>query len=567
MTKNIIKFAFLLISLVAVVACNDNNDAVIGFNLDKTEINIGPEGGKEIIYVETEESWVATTNVPWITISPANGIGTTGCEILIDSSLTNDMRPATIRFTPSVSQVSSIDVKQFGFSKQILVKDSVVTVESSAKLDDRFFEAEITSNVQFDVEFDFLGNQEWISTQVPEIELDRGARPRTTKLRFDWKMNTVPEERVAEVKLIPVNKDDILDAPAIISVLQKPAVKIEDNRTGDSLALVVINERLNCWSDVWDTGENLQYWQGVKLWEPTDTFTKSHPEAIGRVRSVEYFLIDTEESIPAEIKHLKYLESLSISSNINTMLLNIELGPEICDLEYLKSLRLFSYGLVSLPDELAKLKNLEVLSLDANNFAEIPAVLTPNNFPNLKSLSFVGSRRWTISDLRKKDDSKYEDGIGLNFNTDKDDALRRLLLWDNLEELALSNCYIEGSIPDFTVGEDGVKPYTDEDVKAWGGDTIKYLAENKVPKILPKCVSLRLNLNYFTGELPQWMLYHPYLLEWIPELLIFNQNEKGINSDGKVVGFDNVPPSFEYYYTAFPDMREKYELKDEFTNE
>lgn len=565
MTNKIINIVLSFAVSVVLAACNDDDSRIDGFSVDRQVLTVGAEGGKEIILVETEESWVATASAPWITVSPANGIGTTGCEIFIDSSLVNDVRTASIRFTPSLHPATTVTINQVGFDKVISMEDSVITIESSANLDNRFFETEVTTNVQFKVEFDFLGGAEWLTTDIPEIALDRGARPRTVKLRFDWKMNTVPEKRVAEIRFVPVNADDELKSPAVISVFQKPAVKIEDNRAGDSLALVVINERLNCWSDAWDTSENMQYWTGVKLWESTDESLPC-PEAVGRVRSVEYFLLDTKESIPAEIRHLKYLEKLDISSNINTMLLSIDLGPEICDLEYLKQLRLFSYGLVSLPKEFVKLGNtLEVLDLSSNNFNSIPEILTPENFPVLKSLDFVASRRWTTSDLRKKDN--YENGIGLYINTEKDNSLRKLLLWEGLEELALSNCYIEGSIPDFVVGEEGVVAYTQADVDAWGGDTIQYLADNAVPKILPNCTSLRLNLNFLTGSLPVWLLYHPRLLEWIPELLVFNQYEQGINSAGLPVRFDNEPKTFDYYYDVFPGMREKYELKDEVTYE
>ena len=147
-----------------------------------------------------------------------------------------------------------------------------------------------------------------------------------------------------------------------------------------------------------------------KLWEKTDTALPC-PEAVGRVRSVAYAYIDTEESLPSEIKHLKYLESFSVSTNINTMLLSLDLGTDICGLEHLKHLTMFSYGLVSLPEEFKNLKNLVSLDLSANNFAEIPSILTPENFPNLKSLNLIGNRRWTIKDLRDRD--RYDDGIGL----------------------------------------------------------------------------------------------------------------------------------------------------------
>ena len=573
MTKNIVKIIFSFMVAI-MVACTDNSgDAAIGFSLGEYENNaleMSAIGGKETILVEANESWIATTNVPWITISPANGIGTIPCEVIVDSSLINGQRNAQIRFKPSISPEKVVAVKQYGFEKIIDPKEPVIKIESSAKKDERFFETEITSNIKFDIVFEYLADEEdvdgitetveWLSCDKKQVAEGETARPHSVKLRFDWRMNTVPKERKANIKFVPANEGDELETPSLISVIQKPAVKIEDNRAGDSIALVVINERLGCWSGAWDTSENLQYWPGVKLWEKTDT-ALPHFEAIGRVRSVSYAYIDTKESLPAEIKHLKYLESFSVATNINEDLLSIDLGPEICGLEHLKHLSMFSYGLVSLPDEFKNLRNLVSLDLSANNFTEIPSVLTPENFPNLKSLNLVNNRRKNIKDLRDRD--KYEDGIGLYFNTGTDNSLRRLLLWENLEELALSNCYIEGSIPDFVVGEDGVEAYTQADVDAWGGDTIQYLADTEMPKILPNCTSLKLNLNFFTGKLPDWLRYHPHLLEWIPEILIYNQYEKGVNSAGESVGFDNIEPTFEYYYNVFPGMREKYELKEE----
>lgn len=579
MTRNIVKIALSLVAAVVAVACTDKDgDTVVGFSLgvyEKQPIEMTAVGGKEIVFVETNESWVATTNVPWITISPANGIGKMACEVFVDSALYNETRDAQIRFKPNVSGEKSVSVKQYGFEKVIVPKDTVITIESSANKADRYFETEITSNVNFKVEFDYNSGEEgveevtnvvqWLSCEQKQVEKGETARPRSVKLRFDWRMNTVPMEREAKIKFVPVNEEDKLVSSSMISIIQKPAVKIEDNRAGDSIALLVIYERLNCWSGVWDTSENLQYWPGVKLWETTD---KELPEAaaVGRVRSVSYAYLQTEESLPEEVKHLKYLESFSVATNANKDLWSIDLGPEICELQYLKNLQIYSYGLVSLPAEFTKLKNLEVLNLSSNNFTEIPEILTPENFPNLKSLNLNNTRTTqSIKDLRDKD--KKEGGIGLYFNTANDNSLRRLLLWENLEELNLSNCYIEGSIPDFTVGEDGVRAYTQADVDTWGRDTIQYLADNNMPRILPNCTSLRLNLNFFTGKLPDWLRYHPYLMEWIPEILIFNQYEKGINSEGKAVGFDNVESTFDYYYKAFPKMRGKYELKEDVSYE
>ena len=566
MMDRLYKIALGLIVCVSFVACNDEEKGA-SFSLDKSEITFGAEGGADVVLVESNDSWTVSVSEPWLSVTPASGTGNAACHVVVDSSLVSEVRSASVRFTPAAMPAVAVTVKQMGYGKMIAPEKSEIWVESSAKMEERYFETNVTTNVKFNVEIDHHGADEWLTAESVSVELDKGARPRTAKLRFDWKMNTVPEQRVAEIKLIPEGEGAELVEPAVISVYQKPALKIEDNRAGDSIALVVIYERMNCWSDAWDTSENLQYWAGVDLWEASDKDLPA-PEAIGRVRAVQYSFLNTKETVPSEIRHLKYLESLAISSNVNTMLLNIDLGSEICELEHLKYLTLFSYGLVSLPDDFVKLgKSLVALDLSANNFASIPAMLTQENFPKLKSLSFVASRRWQTTDLRKKSEYESKDGLGLHVNVTTDNAFRRLLLWENLEELAFSNCYLEGELPDFKVGEEGVVAYTQKDVDAWGGDTIQYLADNALPKILPNCTMLRLNLNFLNGNLPEWLLYHPHFMDWAPDLLIFNQQEKGVNSAGEAVRFDNEPKTFDYYYDVFPGTREKYELKDEITEE
>ena len=566
MMDRLYKIALGLIVCVSFVACNDEEKGA-SFSLDKSEITFGAEGGADVVLVESNDSWTVSVSEPWLSVTPASGTGNAACHVVVDSSLVSEVRSASVRFTPAAMPAVAVTVKQMGYGKMIAPEKSEIWVESSAKMEERYFETNVTTNVKFNVEIDHLGADEWLTAESVSVELDKGARPRTAKLRFDWKMNTVPEQRVAEIKLIPEGEGAELVEPAVISVYQKPALKIEDNRAGDSIALVVIYERMNCWSDAWDTSENLQYWEGVDLWEASDKDLPA-PEAVGRVRAVQYSFLNTKETVPSEIRHLKYLESLAISSNVNTMLLNIDLGSDICELEHLKYLTLFSYGLVSLPDDFVKLgKSLVALDLSANNFASIPAMLTQDNFPKLKSLSFVASRRWQTTDLRKKSEYESKDGLGLHVNVTTDNAFRRLLLWENLEELAFSNCYLEGELPDFKVGEEGVVAYTQKDVDAWGGDTIQYLADNALPKILPNCTMLRLNLNFLNGNLPEWLLYHPHFMDWAPDLLIFNQQEKGVNSAGEAVRFDNEPKTFDYYYDVFPGTREKYELKDEITEE
>ena len=561
--KKLFQFPILL-SMLLFAAC-DENTLMPSFEIDKASVSIGAEGGIEYLQVTSATEWVAVSDKPWISISPANGIGSTKCRIIVDSTLESSIRTATLRFSAMGETPIAIPVAQSGFAKQILIKEPELTIASSTNnMADRYFEATVTANVPFGVQVEYPDATlaEWITPKAFEFELDRGSRPRTTTLRFDWKINTEFAQRTARIHLYPLDAADVLADSAIITITQEAAPTITDDRAGDSLALITITERLQLLSP-WEVSENMQYWPNITLWESTDeeiTSGEIPRDAIGRVRSANIMMCYTKESIPQEIRYLKYIETLNIYSNVNTMLLSIDLGSEVCELEYLKHLQIGAFGLVSLPDDFVKLGDkLESLDLNSNNFNEVPAILTKENFPRLKSLNLLACRRWSVYDLSKKD--TYEDGIGLHFNANENDALRRLLLWDTLEELRLSNNYIEGQIPDFTVGQDGVEAWSQSDVEAWGGDTIKNLVG--MPKIMPNMKRLTLNLNFFTGDIPDWILYHPRLFDWFPESLIYMQHNNGLDSNGKMAKFDNEPTDYEYYYRFFPGYREKYEIKEE----
>ena len=570
MKKITILFA---IAVVLFASCREENDNFASFTIDKPEgIFAAPEGGTEYIQVSSTEEWTASANQPWISVSPANGIGQTKCSIFVDSTLSNNVREAKLTFETTEGDRYTVMIEQAGFGKFINLKDSTITIEAATnRISDRYFEIEVGSNVNFKISVvDSLDNPiTWLTPKNAEVKpnLDRPSRPRSTKVRFDWKINSDTIDRVAFVNFLPLAETDKLEKAATLTLIQEAAPVIPDNRLGDSLAVVTIINRLQLLSP-WDMSENMQYWENVKLWYSTDKEILNGEvprEAIGRVREANFMMSNTKESIPLELRYLKYIETLNIYSNVNTMLLSIELGSEICDLEYLKHLQIGAFGLVSLPDDFVKLGDkLESLDLNSNNFPEVPSILTPENFPKLKKLDLLACRRWTVSDLRKKDN--YEDGIGMHFRStvNEDNSLRRLLLWENLEELRLSNNYIEGQIPDFKVGEDGVVAWSAADVAAWGGDTIKNLALEERPKILPNMKRLTLNLNFFTGKLPSWLLYHPHLLDWFPESLVYMQQVNAYDSEGKPSKFDNEPTDYEYYFNFFPGYREKYEIKEEF---
>ena len=68
-----------------VTSCKEDEAGVSNnISTDKDEITIGPEGGTEQVAVSTSADWVAGSAKPWISISPANGMGSADCRLAID---------------------------------------------------------------------------------------------------------------------------------------------------------------------------------------------------------------------------------------------------------------------------------------------------------------------------------------------------------------------------------------------------------------------------------------------------------------------------------------------------
>ena len=618
-------------------ACSDKDDVDIpgGLALDKEEIAIGPQGGTEQIAIAASQDWVANTSEPWLMLSPANGVGSVEGTIKVDSTLSNTLRSTELSFQGANGQSRKLTITQFGYGKQIFLKDPVVEIENSESYDKRAFESLISANVECKIgkiEYSFEGDmtdaekaeneserEGWLLNSKDEdkltgtnlgIVLDRKYRPRTVNFKFRWAMNVVPAVRVAKVHLVPVKAEDqLVDADGkptddvILTVRQKTAPKIEDNRAGDSLSVIMINQKLGSIA-TFDSSDNMRNWSGVTLWEATDAFVKAHPEALGRVRSVKFsmFNLKSGETLPKEVGNLKFLESFSVAANENNQIREVKLGDEICSLKYLKNLTVQAYGLTQLPASFAKLgSSLETLNLVSNNFnklSDITNIVNEKNFPKLRNLILYAQRRTdvvtNIASLGEMNASgvyvynNYPIGLYGKVNAGADrQALLKLLTWDKLNTLELSYCFLEGELPtdeemtealeaagkatrysksDFSTNKEN---YLDKLV----GDTCKWLLSGRdnpvtckhkdgsvvsedvyplqVPRVLPNCRQLSLNLNFFTGEVPNWILFHPHLVEWNAPTMVFNQQPKGKNSDGAAVGFSNMTEdsySYDYYY-------------------
>lgn len=638
--KYINKLTWLLVlgAGLMTASCSDSDDVDIpgGLAIDKEQIEIAAEGGSEQLAIAASQNWVANVDEPWLMLTPANGVGSTTATVVVDSTLMNGRRTTDIVFIGDNGQRRTVSVKQFGYGKQIDIKEPTVEIENSESYDKRAFESLISANVECKIgkiEYSFEGDmtdaekaenkserEGWLLNSKDEdkltgtnlgIVLDRKARPRSVKFKFRWAMNVVPAVRVAKVHLVPVKAEDqLVDADGkpiddvILTVRQKAAPKIEDNRAGDSLSVIMINQKLGSIA-TFDSSDNMRNWSGVTLWEATDAFVKDHPEALGRVRSVKFsmFNLKSGETLPKEVGNLKFLESFSVAANENNQIREVKLGEDICSLKYLKNLTVQAYGLTQLPSNFANLgSSLETLNLVSNNFnklSDITNIVNEKNFPKLRNLILYAQRRTdvvtNIASLGEKNASgvyvynNYPIGLYGKVNAGSADrqALLKLLTWDKLNTLELSYCFLEGELPtddemtealeaagkatrysksDFSTNK---KDYLDKLV----GDTCKWLLSDRsnpvtckhkdgsvvsekvypyqVPRVLPNCRQLSLNLNFLTGAVPKWILYHPHLVEWTPSIMIFNQQPKGKNSDGAAVGFSNMTEdsySYDYYY-------------------
>ncbi len=532
------KFRTIVINFFAVVALAAcTKDGVVEFGTNRREISVGAIGGRETISVSADDEWIASTDKPWITVSPANGRGSAPCTFIIDSALTAEPRSGVVRIQNVVTKkYTDISVAQEGFPYAIEVDDSSIEVANYEVYGERWFDVKVRSNVDFSV--DIPVNSSWLKCEKYELNLNRGVRPREVTLRFNWDINTSPRERLAEVVFKPKNANIQLSRQDKLNVTQEAAEPIiENTRQGDSVALLCIARSLNMMTQ-WDASASMDTWNNVTLWE--EGMKGYTEEKKGRVRSAEFMLFFTKEALPFEVRYLTAAEELNFFGNANTFLLSLSTGDDIAALTQLKRLTIGAYGLTELPQSLTALKNLEYLNIGSNNFMSVPDILTPDNFPNLKALIMNANQRHTIYDLS----NTVKTDIG-GF-IEENEFPKHLLKWNKLDTLVLSVNYLHGSLPDF---ED------DPDIPIWQKDEVE--AVDSLPeiligkkKVLPTTKMFAVNYNRLTGTLPDWLLYHPALDMWAPYSFIFNQEGKTMS--GEQAGFDNEPTSLDYYYTLYP---------------
>ena len=529
------KYLFTLLCVVAVVACaDDKSDSAM--SVESSTIEIDAVGGVKSLKVDIADNWIVSTDNAWITVSPANGSGAATCEFKIDSALTVEPRYGIVRIQNlRTMQSQEIAITQQGFPYTIELEDNAFDVECYKTSEERYFDVKVRSNVEFDV--NIPSDIDWLESEDYTLTLNRGMRPRQTTVRFRWDINTVPQERLAEVTFTPKSEVE-MSRSDVLNIKQEGAEPIiPDTRSGDSTALLAVARNLDVMTQ-WDASQPMTMWQNVVLWE--ESMEGCTPENVGRVKSAQFVLFNTNEPLPFEVRYLTAAEELYFFGNANTFLKNLELGDDICSLVQLKRLTIGSYGLVDLPESLKQLKNLEYLDICSNNFQQVPEVLKKSNFPALRSLIMNANQRSSVYDLSNTTKTNLGGFI------DEPKFPVDLIKWD-LDTLVLSVNYLQGELPDFE-DDDSVPVYTQQDIERV--DTLpQFLADNRIKKVMPSTKRFAINFNRLTGKLPDWLLYHPALDWWIPYSLVFQQ--EGRAQDGTQAGFENEPANLRYYYDIY----------------
>ena len=527
-------FIFLAAALIAVGCQTTKSDDT--FTTEGIEFDVEAVGGTVCRTITSSSRWIASTDNAWITVSPANGRGTTECNFIIDSALTTTARRGVVRIQNlDTWEEKQIVINQSGFDYTLEIEGGEVELANYDRFDSRYFDVKIKTNIDFEVAIP--DNAGWLGSERHSLDLNRGARPRSTTVRFKWDINTTDRQRLAQVVFRP-KADVTLARQDCLNVTQQAAEPIiPDSRAGDSVALLSISRTLQTMA-VWDASQPMTMWENVVLWD--QSMEGCTPEKEGRVRKAEFYFFNIKEQLPYEVRYLTAADELYFFGNTNTFLLSLDLGDDIAELTQLKRLTLGSYGLVSLPQSLAALKNLEHLNVGSNNFQTIPSVLTKENFPKLRTLILNANQRSVISDLS----NTVRTDLG-GF-MDEPTFPEHLLKWD-LDTLVLSVNYLQGQLPSFE-DDDSVPYYTQAEVDAV--DSLpQILASRRIKKVMPSCKRFSINHNRLSGTLPDWLLYHPALDLWVPYSLVFPQ--EGRAKDGTFAVFDNEPANMDYYYKEY----------------
>ena len=512
----------LLCTLVCFTSCNeDETIPSTQIALSHEVLDFDAHGGISSILLTAFDEWTVMSDREWCLVSPANGNGSTTCEIRVDTSYLYDSREAHLTFRCG-KYSRQLVIEQLGYEKVIKLDKEVIEVADFTDYEEMFENIRVTSNIPYDVEVEYMDASRTGWLKVTKKDEKSGSVPRFSVVRVDYDLYA--ESDVDRVATLVFKQKNVSEGETPIesrlTFRQKKAQEIIPSREGDSLAVLAIARIMRCAMNI-DTSTPMIHWNNVETEEVEYINEKGELVDELRVVGLRFSMFDTDKSIPYQIRKLDQLRTLSLSGNTDAAGKNIVLEDDITYLPHLQSLSLLGYGICKLPSRMKEMTQLEELELSGNNFTSLPIdIITELDKHNLLYINFANNR---VRDVFEKlnEYSSVKDTLGLHGSLPE-----ALFTLKNVVYIGLSYNYFEGAIPD--MGYDASKYETEEEK----------VANNPV---MPQLENLAINLNFLTGNIPDWILYHKNLKCWDPYTLVFNQYENGKDSFGKRVGFDNTP--------------------------
>ena len=124
------KISAVAAALFSVFACAPKEE--VDFAIDTDKIEMPAEGGTFRLSISSPGSWVARSNDPWVTISPANGNGSGECQVIVDSALAMvseaPTRQATITIQKADWENRQITVEQKNYDYSISLDDTEIEI-------------------------------------------------------------------------------------------------------------------------------------------------------------------------------------------------------------------------------------------------------------------------------------------------------------------------------------------------------------------------------------------------------------------------------------------------------
>lgn len=527
----------LLTAVLALAACSDKADAP-AFGISETELTFAADGGTYAIDLTAGEDWTVSCDREWCLVSPANGDGSTRCEIRVDSSYLYSAREAHLNFRCGTYS-RMLTVSQFGYEKVIRLEKTEIKVPDYTEYDGLFEIIRVDANVGYDVTVEYADKSRagWLRVHPMPGKVQSVPRPGTVRIDYDMYMES-DRDRVATIVFRQNDaKEGETPVESRLTFRQTHAQEIIPSREGDSLALLALSRIMHL-AENWDAAQPMMYWNNIRL-EDVTYYNAKLQRTVTEPRVVEarFSMFSTDEGIPYQVQFLDQLRVFALSGNANAHMKDIDLGEYVTRLRNLRALSLVGYGISRLPDSMAEMTNLEELELSGNNFTTLPmGIIKALDKHKLWYVNFANNRRRDVYS-RLYDNRSVRDTLGLH------GALpQELFELKNVAYIGLSYNYFEGSLPD--MGYDASQYATLEEK----------IAHNPV---MPQLEQLSVNLNFLTGPLPDWILYHKNLRCWDPYTLVFNQYEGGRDSKGSKVGFTNEPAIIEQACPLWYDDEDK----------